>query len=963
MTRVFISYSHKDEAWKDRVVSQLGVLADEGLDAWDDRRIGGGDDWLPEIETAIAACDVALLLVSAHFLTSKFILGQEIPALLQRRESQGIRVIPVILSACQWTRVSWLKAIQARPKDGKALSGMSKHNAESALSDLTGEIHDLALKHTMADNGKHSQPPDAIDLTHLPAGAEHFFGRTDELAALDAAWADGGHTHIIELIAPGGVGKTALLKRWLERMKADNWRGARRVYGWSFYSQGTDAKRQASEDSFLSEALQWFGVAHDPAISPWDKGRKLAEAVIASRTLLVLDGVEPLQYPPGPLAGKLHAPGLEALLQQLAGAGHGGLCLISSRVALTDLAEYERADEHPAGAVVRCDLGNLGESDGAQLLHKLGVNKAGAVTIAPDDDELKQASRKVRGHGLTLSLLGRYLDLAYEGDIRRCDQVKLEEADAEALGGHAFKVIGAYEAWFSHAGKKGERELAAMRLLGFFDRPASRDSLRALRKAPAILGLTRPLVTLTPAQWHTTLSRLEACGLVYPSEDKTSIDAHPLVREYLAKGLREDQPEAWREGHKRLYEQLKNSAPHRPNGLSGLQPLYQAVVHGCLAGLHREAFSEVYRDRILRGTASDGFYTTKKLGAIGADLGAVASFFDEPWRKPSPELAEEDQGWLLGMAASNLQALGRLDEALEPMRTGGELPVERKNWINAAITYSNLSALQLSLGWLAIAVADAKRAEDYAERSGDALVRIGCRTTLADAQHQLGDAKAATAKFAEAEAIQAERQPNFWLLYSLSGFHYSNLLLADAERAVWRGKRDVTLALLCCEVAARSMQTLRWVESENWLLDIAHDHLTVGRCALYAALLRGESPHDAQADIDRAVAGLRASGQQDDIPRGLLTRAWLRHHLGDAIGAKTDLDDAWQIAARGNMRLHMADIHLTRARLFGNRAELAKARTLITECGYGRRLPELEDAEAALGVTPCSDTPSTGRPR
>ena len=83
--------------------------------------------------------------VSADFLTSRFILGQEVPPLLQRRQEQGIRVIPLILSPCAWTRVPWLSAIQARPKDGQPLSGMTRHNAEAALAGLAGEIADLLL--------------------------------------------------------------------------------------------------------------------------------------------------------------------------------------------------------------------------------------------------------------------------------------------------------------------------------------------------------------------------------------------------------------------------------------------------------------------------------------------------------------------------------------------------------------------------------------------------------------------------------------------------------------------------------------------------------------------------------------------------------------------------------------------------------------------------------------------------
>jgi hypothetical protein len=285
--------------------------------------------------------------------------------------------------------------------------------------------------------------PPRIDLSHLPAGADHFLGRQTELAALDTAWADSGRSQILSLIAPGGVGKTALVKRWLEGFQGDAWRGARRVYAWSFYSQGTGDDRQASEDQFLAAALAWFGVELNPALNPWDKGQRLAEAVAAERTLLLLDGVEPLQYPPGTSAGALRAPGLKALLGHLVSAGHPGLCLITSRERLTDLAEYERTRDHPQGRVRTLDLGNLGPADGARLLHRLGVRRAGAARIQEGDPELLALSQDLDGHALTLSLLGRWLALACEGDVRRRDQVDFTEADREVQHGHAFKVMAA----------------------------------------------------------------------------------------------------------------------------------------------------------------------------------------------------------------------------------------------------------------------------------------------------------------------------------------------------------------------------------------------------------------------------------------------------------------------------------------------------------------------------------------
>ena len=140
---IFISYSHADESWKDRVVTQLRSLESEGgFDVWDDRRIAVGDDWYPEIEKALTHASVAILLISAKFLTSRFIKGEEVPRLLKRREDERLRVIPLILKPCAWKRISWLKDIQVRPKDGHPLSGGSEHEIEVELAELVASVDD-----------------------------------------------------------------------------------------------------------------------------------------------------------------------------------------------------------------------------------------------------------------------------------------------------------------------------------------------------------------------------------------------------------------------------------------------------------------------------------------------------------------------------------------------------------------------------------------------------------------------------------------------------------------------------------------------------------------------------------------------------------------------------------------------------------------------------------------------------
>jgi hypothetical protein len=805
--------------------------------------------------------------------------------------------------------------------------------------------------------------------TRLRHGAEHLFGREKELAALDEAW-DNPITHILTIVAWGGVGKTSLVVEWMARKAKAGWAGFDRVFDWSFYSQGTREEGAASADAFIAKALEFFGdeAMSKSAASPWDKGGRLAQLVAQRRTLLVLDGVEPLQYPPGPLGGQLKDPALEALLKGLA-QQNPALCVVTTRERVADLAPFRDTTAPQWG------LEYLSEEAGAALLHGAGANRAGAASIKADDSELRAASREVRGHALTLRLLGTYLSKAHHGDIRKRDLVNFQKADAKIQGGHAFKTLGAYEKWFSGSGEDGARALAVLRLTGLFDRPADAGCLRALRGKPAIPDLTEAIVALDDDDWNIALSSLEECGLITVESDQSTIDnrqsaidAHPLIREYFAQQLREKNLKGWRLAHRRLYEHLRDSTKDEPQPtLEDLQPLYQAVAHGCQAGLQQQACDEVYDARIQRGNE---FYSSKKLGANGADLGAVACFFEQQWSRVSPAFSKDGQAWLLNEAATRLRALGRLTEALEPMRLNLKMRVEREEWQHAPTSAGNLSELELMLGEVDDAVGDGERILTFTERSAKFGVHQMYRASYADALHQAGRWDEALAQFCETEKLQALDQPELPLLYSVRGFRYCDLLLAEAERAAWQSVlnpkskiRNPKFEKLCHEVEQRAAQTLKWATTQNWLLDVALDHLTLGRAALYRGVLTDSKTEQADAfqvahsQLTAAVDGFRRAGTTHHIPRGLLSRAWLRSIEGDAPGAQTDLDEAWQIAERGPMRLFMADIHLYRARLFhavtpypwkSAKDDLAAARKLIDECGYHRRDEELADAERAI---------------
>lgn len=830
-----------------------------------------------------------------------------------------------------------------------------------------GDIEELIERYIPA----HKAPQSAggrmqcvVSPTRLHHGADHLFGRDDELAALDKL-ANDPSKKVLTIVAWGGVGKTSLVIEWMARQAAKNWEGFERVFDRSFFSQGTREEGGASAEGFVAAALRFFGdeAMAESAASPWDKGARLAQLVAQLPTLLVLDGVEPLQHPPGPLAGELKDPALATLLKGLA-RSNSGLCIVTTRERVADLAPFRDT------TAPEWQLHHLSIPAGVELLKTLGVRGTAS--------EFQQLVERVKGHALTLNLLGRYLARAHGGDIRKSDQVKFEKADAATQGSHAFKTIGAYERWLKEGGPDGARQLAVLRLLGLFDRPADAGCMGALRKEQVIADLTEPVVGLEEEDWNLTLSSLSDCGLLSLQNERSkfgnqrlTVDAHPLIREYFAKHLKEKKPKAWRAAHRRLYEYLRDTTKEgdQPT-LEELEPLYQAVAHGCQAGSQQDANDRVYFARIKKG---NNLYTMRKLGAFSSDLGAAAYFFELPWSCVSRSLKESTKAVLLNYAAVCLRALGRLTEALDPMRAGLENYVKQENWHDASIVTSNLSELELTLGEVARAVEDAEQSVTYA-RSGDAFWKMGSRTTHADAMHQAGRRAEAEARFREAEQIQAESQPGYPRLYSQQGFIYCDLLLTEAERPAWqtiiqleiRNSKLETAATSCHAVFKRAVQTLDWAVNafDFGLLSIALDHLTLGRAALYAAILERTEIRDSQSEIESAVDGLRRSGNMDDLPRGLLTRAWLRFLENDANAACADLDEAWEIAERGPMRLHMADIHLYRARLFhsvkpypwntnpdgserGPKDDLKDARKLIEKCGYWRRKEELEDAEEA----------------
>ena len=281
------------------------------------------------------------------------------------------------------------------------------------------------------------------------------------------------------------------------------------------------------------------------------------------------------------------------------------------------------------------------------------------------------------------------------------------------------------------------------------------------------------------------------------------------------------------------------------------------------------------------------------------------------------------------------------------------------------------------------------------------------RTTHGDALHHAGKLDDSRTLFAEAETLQAERQPGYPLLYSTPGYKYCDLSLAPAERAAWRAVphqpqgasprfsvhppaqqpdasalRLISEDLAAVEHRAQTSLDIVMRGSRN-LLDVSLNHLTLGRVSLLRAVLDSPDQHlpQARTALDTALTTLRQSNNSDDMPRALLPSAWLHALAGEWGMSVQRLNEAFAVATRGGndpaknyeggMRLHLIDTLLYRVRLFGlpthldspfptnpnpeypwpgrtPQMDLAEAAHLIEITGYHRRDEELADIRRFL---------------
>ena len=811
----------------------------------------------------------------------------------------------------------------------------------------------------------------------LPVTARTLFGRKQEMDIFRRAWKS-EQTRMLLVVAQGGIGKSALVNAWLNEMQEKRYEGAQKVLAWSYYSQGTK-ENLISADLFVSTALSWLGDDSPPSLNLWARGLRLASLIKRYRFLLVLDGLEPLQHPLSAphVGGQITDDSIRALLEELAKPDWQGLCLITTRVPLTDLDRFQTGDARSAGhdlsaagsadrgTVEQLDLENLDDRDGADLLQHL---------IGRDADfrELQAAVREVEGHALAITLLGNYLRDVHDGDLSgRFDLDRLTVDVRE--GGHARRIMATYAAWLERDHRLAE--LTILRLIGLFDRPADPQAMMALLADARMRTFTGELELGSDA-WNSAVDALRAMGLLNRefADWPGTLDAHPLIREHFRDQLRMEHESWWLQGNRTLFDFYQARAPRRPDDSYGMNTLYAAVTHGCAAGLYQQVFDEVLLERVWRDRRTN--FATRRLGMTGSDLVALSNYFyPRQWTQLRiPSLDPRARVLVLTNAGVRLRQLGRLVEArecfgavvreIDPRQAQAE---ELEDASYAAAQYCELLVIAGKLTGGADesegALFNGELAVDYADRGGDAYFRMHARSSLAEVFFMLNDLTRADTLFQQAMAIEREQRPRPPFLYSQGLYRYGYFLIET-------GKAEAILA--------SQSQDPSWGKNgdDSSLLSEAIRLLVLG--AAHRALIEAGNRDPAflregERILDAAISAFQTAGYADYTVRGLLERAHFYRALGDTryyASALADLARATLEADRGQMDLLYADVLLQqlacyldawrvmttpeRSSIRPNIADgLAEAAGRVTAIGYGRRqamLVGLEKTARTFGL-------------
>lgn len=894
MSKVFVCYSHEDEKYFQLVSKHLSNKKD--LDVWSDKRIKGADKWKEEINKALDSCNLAVLILSANFFNSDFIKDIELKQLLENQFMKNTKLLPILAEDCDLEEFSWIVDSQILPSKNLPLENVKNKYKNKEGKNISRRIKELLIEVPETTNSDESNKsynyPDAIAENNFPTSNDKFFGREQYFNILDEAW-DNEQINVISFVAFGGVGKTSLIDNWLKNMKKMHYKGANKIFMWSFYSQGSEEDRQVTATEFLLEACKFFKLKKIPKTS-YEQGKELADIISKQRILLILDGLEPLQSSLEDI-GEIKDNGLQVLLKRLS-RQNKGLLVVTSRIKL---ASIENED---------IELEKLEDKEGAALLKSFELNGT--------DQELEKISSDFEGHALALKLLGSYTNIVLDKDITRINEIESLRNDQSKTSKHATRMLNSYKKYLQNT-----PELDILKLLGFFDKAISFEVINIIKNKPLIENISDKLISISEIDWKYALNRLKELHLI--NNNNQVLDTHPLVREYFSKYISENFKDSYIKGHKRLckyYESLPEK--EYPDTIEEMEPLFQAIYHACKAGKYTEAL-HLYDKRINRGVVS---YIMSVQSRFDIVLNIVSNFFFVPYRKFHINIHKVHQDAILGHLGYSLSALGKSKEALKIINMTIESCLEEKQFNLLIRNVNNIIDIHIALGNLD----DAEKYYDsycqYIPLSNENDLDAIILASYGYIQFLKGNFSKSEKLFLECETkllktiekleIYTDLSSNEIVkpenIYSFMGYMFYEYLFYTKQFS---------------EIEKRIKNSLAVSKFSKWTLEIGLDYITLGRLKLIAQ----EKESIVLNIYNKALESFRKSNEVNYIAKGLIARAEALRTYKHFLLAHEDLDEAYDIVIRSELKWLLANWYIVAIQIAYDERNYIKTNTYFLE--------------------------------
>ena len=370
--------------------------------------------------------------------------------------------------------------------------------------------------------------------------------------------------------------------------------------------------------------------------------QRLANLIAGKKYILILDGLEVFQNPPGINGGRIQDEALHILLRSLA-HNNLGTCILTSRIGFPQLAEFKRSKQY-----IERQLNGLETKYGAKFLVSRGIK--GSI------DELERVSDQYKGHCLSLSLLATVLTDVYSGQIVARTLIANPLSVNVDESTHVENMLDHYSEWLHK--DDNILYLEVLNVLALFDRPINKDCFLFICNSKTASGncFAKGLNGKTIYDLRPVLNKLVESHLIFKNGegDSTVYDTHPIIRNYFCSRLKQLHKDLWKTGCELVFDYLNRNLPYQPNNFFEESALLRSITYGAEYQDINTLFTTQFVDRAMRGNS----YATNKLGMYSAVLSTLNSFYvNGDWSKIRLDLSNDNRVLILVETGHELTAV------------------------------------------------------------------------------------------------------------------------------------------------------------------------------------------------------------------------------------------------------------------------------------------------------------------